>query len=762
LALYFPESYTELLRTGQRNVFSPRKLAADTLLASSSRSAVLRYGCAFLTTALAFVATRWMADFERAPYFPFFIFAVLFTAFYAGWRPALLGIVLSTLINYFAFITPFYKFGFARPNDAFRLGVFIALCTIMAGLVELLRSGVTQLRLAQRKIAEQGEQYRVTLTSIGDAVIAVDVEERVRFMNRIAESLTGWRLDEAVGQRLQDIFNVISELTRKPLESPVSRALSSGLVVELENDALLLGRDSTALPIDDSASPIHNASGNVIGAVLIFRDVSRRRTDEKEKEQLLRREQTAKQDLIETVEELRRSEKRFRTIVDSNMIAVCFWDVDGRVLDANDRYLRLVGYSREDFNSAGLNWRDITPKEQWKLDDEAIRQTRKSGACSSYEKEYIRKDGTRVPVLLALAMLASSEKQGVACFFDLSERKLVEKLTEEKLYLEGEIRTEYNFEEIVGQSSALKLVLGQVETVAPTDSTALILGESGTGKELIARAIHDHSARRESTFVKLNCAAIPTGLLESELFGHEKGAFTGAIAQRLGRLELAHRGTLFLDEVGDIPLELQPKLLRVLQEKEFERLGSTRTIHVDIRLIAATHRNLEQMVKDGNFREDLYYRLKVFPIHVPPLRDRTEDIQLLVRYFVEKHAKKIGRKIETISGETMQALTRWHWPGNVRELENLLERSVILSSGPELRVPLAELKAGHQLPDNDAKPTTLTTLDEAERQAILAALRESHGIIAGPKGAAARLGMKRTTLNSKMRKLGISRTKLWT
>jgi formate hydrogenlyase transcriptional activator len=284
------------------------------------------------------------------------------------------------------------------------------------------------------------------------------------------------------------------------------------------------------------------------------------------------------------------------------------------------------------------------------------------------------------------------------------------------------------------------------------------LGESGTGKELIARAIHDHSARRESTFVKLNCAAIPTGLLESELFGHERGAFTGAIAQRLGRLELAHRGTLFLDEVGDISLELQPKLLRVLQEKEFERLGSTRTIHVDIRLIAATHRNLDQMVKDGRFREDLYYRLKVFPIHVPPLRDRTEDIPLLVRYFVEKHAKKIGRKIEMISSETMQALTRWHWPGNVRELENFLERSVILTSGPALKVPLAELKVEEKYAEDDTK---LTTLDEAERQAILTALRESHGIIAGPEGAASRLGMKRTTLNSKMRKLGISRTNLW-
>lgn len=759
LDLSMTESYTEFLRVGNKTVFSPRKLAADILLASPSRSATVRYGCAFVTTTLALVATRSMTDFERAPYFAIFIFAVLCTAFYAGWRPALLVIGMSTVLNYFLFIAPFYKLGFTRPNDAFRLGVFVALSTLIAGLLELLRSGVTQLRMAQIKIAEQGEQYHVTLTSIGDAVIAVDVQEQVQFMNRVAESLTGWRLDEAAGQRLEDVFKVISELTRKPLESPVSRALRSGTVVDLENHALLLGKDGTECSIDDSASPIRDAPGNVIGAVLIFRDVSRRRADEREKEELLRREQQAKRELVHTVEALQKSETRFRTIFDSNMIAVCFWNVDGRVLDANDRYLKLVGYSREDLTSARLNWRDITPKEQWKLDDEAIRQTRGSGACSSYEKEYIRKDGTRVPVLLAHAMLGSSEEQGVACFFDLSERKLVEKLTEEKLYLEDEIRAEYNFEEIVGQSSVLKLVLGQVETVAPTDSTALILGESGTGKELIARAIHDHSARRESTFVKLNCAAIPTGLLESELFGHERGAFTGAVAQRAGRLELAHRGTLFLDEVGDIPVELQPKLLRVLQEKEFERLGSARTIRVDIRLIAATNRNLGQMVKDGKFREDLYYRLKVFPIHLPPLRDRTEDIPLLVRYFVEKHAKKIGRKIETIPGEAMKALTRWHWPGNVRELENFLERSVILSSGPVLRVPLSELRAEETTPEDDIK---LTTLDEAERQAILGALRETHGIIAGAEGAAARLGMKRTTLNSKMRKLGINRTKLWT
>ncbi|MGH9433709.1 MAG: PAS domain S-box protein [Terriglobia bacterium] len=331
---------------------------------------------------------------------------------------------------------------------------------------------------------------------------------------------------------------------------------------------------------------------------------------------------------------------------------------------------------------------------------------------------------------------------------------LNERLMEEKRYLEDELRTEYNFEEIIGESPVLKRVLKQVETVAPTDATVLILGETGTGKELIARAIHNLSGRRERTFVKLNCAAIPGGLLESELFGHEKGAFTGAISQKIGRLELAHRGTLFLDEVGDIPLELQPKLLRALQEKEFERLGSTRTIPVDVRLIAATNRDLAEMVKDRQFRSDLYYRLRVFPVLLSPLRERPGDIPLLVHHFAQKHARRMNKQIDTISPEVMQAFERWQWPGNVRELENFIERAVILSPGPALWVPLSELATPEE---PKIHPAELSTLEAAEREHILRALRETEGVIAGPKGAAARLGLKRTTLNAKMRKLGITR-----
>ena len=332
---------------------------------------------------------------------------------------------------------------------------------------------------------------------------------------------------------------------------------------------------------------------------------------------------------------------------------------------------------------------------------------------------------------------------------------LKEKLAEEKLYLEDEIRTEHNFEEIIGEGAALKRVLRDVETVAPTDSTVLILGETGTGKELIARAIHNLSRRRERAFVKLNCAAIPSGLLESELFGHERGAFTGALTQKIGRFELASGGTLFLDEVGDIPLELQPKLLRVLQEQEFERLGGIRTIRTDVRLVAATNRNLAEWVQAGGFRSDLYYRLSVFPLTVPPLRERPEDIPLLVSYFAQKYARQMDRRIETVPSEVLDELVRYPWPGNVRELENLIERAVILSPGPALRLPLSELKQP-ALPSADP-PGDRLTLEEVERQHILRTLQETRWVIAGSHGAAQRLGMKRSTLQSRMSKLGIVR-----
>jgi formate hydrogenlyase transcriptional activator len=350
-----------------------------------------------------------------------------------------------------------------------------------------------------------------------------------------------------------------------------------------------------------------------------------------------------------------------------------------------------------------------------------------------------------------------ADQVAIAVHNALDYRQVTEsraRLTEERRYLQDEIRTAHNFDEIIGASAALTQVLTQVEVVAPTGATVLIQGETGTGKELIARAIHQRSTRHDHTFVNVNCAAIPSGLLESELFGHERGAFTGAIAQRIGRFELAPQGTLFLDEIGDIPLDLQPKLLRVLQEQTLERLGSPRTRHVDVRLVAATNRDLVQMVEVGTFREDLYYRLHVFPVIVPPLRERVEDIPLLVRYFVHIYAQRLRKRITTIPADVLEALTRYHWPGNVQELQNVIERAVILTPDAVLRLPPAEWQRGRSSPDIS---TSSRTLEEVEREHILQVLRETNWVIGGPQGAAARLGLRRTTLLYRMEKFGIPR-----
>ncbi len=395
----------------------------------------------------------------------------------------------------------------------------------------------------------------------------------------------------------------------------------------------------------------------------------------------------------------------------------------------------------------------VRPLEMHSICDLPLTTARQRlGALAFLSKQVATYDSADVDFLQLVANQVAVAVENALAFECIE--KLKEKLTREKIYLEEEIRTEHNFDEIVGESAALRRVLKEVETVAPTDSTVLIRGETGTGKELIARALHQLSPRRDRTFVKINCAAIPTGLLESELFGHEKGAFTGAITQKVGRFELAHQGTLFLDEVGDIPPELQPKLLRVLQEQEFERLGSTRTVRVDVRLVAATNRDLAQMAVHGQFRNDLYYRLNVFPVILPPLRERREDIPRLVRHFAQKVARRMGRQIETVPTEAMDALVAYPWPGNVRELENVVERAVILSPGPTLHINRDDLKtaAAAELPSGAA-----VTLADAERDHIIGVLRETGWVLGGPNGAAARLAMKRTTLQSKMKKLGISR-----
>jgi formate hydrogenlyase transcriptional activator len=450
-------------------------------------------------------------------------------------------------------------------------------------------------------------------------------------------------------------------------------------------------------------------------------------------------------DRHESDEKLRRARERLRPLPQQSTIAGIVSGEFDRIPEANDAFLDLVGYTREDLQAGRLHWADLTPPEYDRLDELAHEEGLRFGACTPFEKEMIRKDGQRVPVLIITAVLKLSPFRWLTFVQDLRERNRLESLDDD------EVEPTQAFEEIVGASAALRRVQRQVAVVAPTDATVLILGETGTGKELVARAVHRMSPRRNLPFISLNCAAIPTGLLESELFGYERGAFTGALSQKIGRFEMAHRGTLFLDEVGDIPLDLQPKLLRALQEKCFERLGGTRTIPIDVRLLAATNRNLTQMMGDKLFRSDLYYRLKVFPITTPPLRDHPEDIPMLARHFVKKYSALMDRNIENIPAETMRALVGWPWPGNVRELENFIERSVILSRGPNLRAPLAELRPGAGgTPDG-------STLEEVERAYILRVFRETGGVISM---AAARLGVPRTTLNAIMKKLGISRSDL--
>ena len=378
-----------------------------------------------------------------------------------------------------------------------------------------------------------------------------------------------------------------------------------------------------------------------------------------------------------------------------------------------------------------------------------VSRKRMLGVLAVARREENTFDEDQINFLTQVASQVAIAIENAIVYGEIAELK--DKLAQEKLYLEEEIRGEMDFEGIVGQSSGLRHVLSLVETVAPSDSTVLLLGETGTGKELIARAIHDRSRRKGRTLVKLNCAAIPTGLLESELFGHERGAFTGAISQKIGRLELADQGTLFLDEVGDIPTDIQPKLLRALQEREFERLGSTRTKKVDVRLVAATNRNLERMIENREFRSDLYYRLNVFPIRIPPLRERPDDIPLLVRYFTQKYARRMEKQVESIPAAAMKRLSSWHWPGNIRELENFIERSVILTHGPTLQVPIAELTSNNVPVVSAAKGTRETS----DREKILNILKETKGRVAGADGAAARMGIKRTTLISRMKKLGI-------
>ena len=552
------------------------------------------------------------------------------------------------------------------------------------------------------------------------ALFLVDADGNVAAWYGGAERIFGLKSDDVVGQPLTILYPPDDSICPGMLEE-LKRAAAEGHFV---NEGWRVKQDGTRFWANVIIMGLKDENGDLQGFAVVTRDF----TDRHERD-----------------ERLRRGRARLRPVLaESTIVGVVSGEFD-RIPEANDTFLDLVGYTREDLLAGRLIWPDITPREYVPLDEVAHEEGLRFGACTPFEKELIRKDGTRVPVLVATAVLKLSPFRWITFVTDLRDRNRQENIEEEVL------EVEHNFEEIVGTSAAMKRVMAQVEVVAPTDATVLVLGETGTGKELVARAIHRMSPRRNLPFISLNCAAIPTGLLESELFGYERGAFTGALGQKIGRFEMAHRGTLFLDEVGDIPLDLQPKLLRALQEKSFERLGGTRTIPIDVRLVAATNRNLTQMMGDKLFRSDLYYRLKVFPIITPPLRDHAEDIPALARHFTKKYAAKMDRNIDKIPVETMKALVSWSWPGNVRELENFIERSVILSNGTSLRAPVLELRA--DAPESGGS----SSLEDVERDHILRIFRETGGVISA---AAARLGMPRTTLNAMMKKLGISRSDL--
>jgi PAS domain S-box-containing protein len=569
-----------------------------------------------------------------------------------------------------------------------------------------------------------------------DAILVTDASGRITQANAQVREVFGYTREELLGQQIEILiperFREIHPSHRHNyFAQPQPRPMGIGLE--------LYGRrkDGSEFPVDILLSPVESSEGQVVLSVI--RDITRRRLAE---------------------EALQRSEKQLRALFEFSPDAVVVTDQEGKIAQVNAQVEKFFGYDRSELLGQPIEilvparFRDVHPAHRREYSNQP--RVRPMGA--GLELYGRRKDGTEFPVDIMLGPMESATGPVVLSVIrDVSQKKEAEEALWrselEKRYLEEEINTEHAFEDIIGASVGLKRVLKQVETVAPMDATVLITGETGTGKELIARAIHDLSLRKNHTFVKLNCAAIPSGLLESELFGHEKGAFTGAIAQKIGRLELAHQGTLFLDEIGDLPLDLQPKILRAIQEKEIERLGGTRTIPVDVRLVAATNRDLGKMVAGRQFRSDLYYRLRVFPIALPPLRERRDDIPLLVNYFVDKHARRMNRRIETIPRDVMQALMKWHWPGNVRELENFLERAVILTSGRVLRAPLSELEAFEESSEQAGDPS----LESAEREHILRILREAGGMIGGEKGAAAKLGLKRTTLNSKLKKLGIKR-----
>ena len=639
-----------------------------------------------------------------------------------------------------------------------------------------LRKEIAECERTEPALREREELFRVLVEGIKDyAIFILDPKGCVTTWNSGAERIKGYKAEEIIGKHFS-LFYGQDDLQRGKPEEQLKVAAALGSV---DDEGWRLRRDGSRFWANVVITALKDEAGRLVGFAKVTRDMSeRKRADEALLLEITNR-LVPHLDIRGLLNAISASIRQISHCTRA-ALALCDPGVDRltlQVLDSPNRddltpseVMLPVKGSPAALALASHKPQLLQRVKPGSFDPDIIGHWVGQGVKSACWLPLIRPDRVLGTLIVASEREASFTQENMALLGQVANQialaldnaltfscvlKLKEKLVGEKLYLEDEICREHNFEEIVGTSVVLRQVLKQAEVVATTDSTVLIQGETGTGKEMVARAIHRLSSRRERAFVKVNCAAIPSGLVESELFGHERGAFTGAIAKKIGRFELADEGTLFLDEVGDIPVELQPKLLRVLQEKEFERLGGTRTLRVNVRLIAATNRDLASMVKTGQFRSDLYYRLKVFPILVPPLGERPEDIRLLARYFVLKYSRMLGRRIETIPAGSIEALVRHSWPGNVRELENIIERAVILSPGRELYLPMSELEISSEI--NAARPNTLET---ADRNHILGSLEEANWVIAGPRGAAARLGLERTTLYSKMHKLGIKRARV--
>jgi PAS domain S-box-containing protein len=668
-------------------------------------------------------------------------------------------------------------FGLRKDGAEFPVDIMLKPMQTASGpaVVTFIRDATEQ-RAAQEALRLNDQRLRSIVESIGEyAIYLLDRDGHVLTWNPGAERIKGYKADEVLGLHFSRFFTGEDQERGRPAELLRQAAARE----RVEEEGWRVRKDGSRSWANVVITAIRDSSGEVTGFAKVTRDMTDRKRAEEALIFQLSGALLANLDAEKLLEAISAS---LREVIPHDNAGLVLYDEA-----AGDLVVQFLGVpGTEVFPSelrvpidgslSGIAFRTREPVLL-----ESIAKASYAPETLAYLKRMGMQSGCWVPLvhhgkaLGALSVVSRQEgsfgqhelemlvqiagRVAMAVDNAMAFRRIAElrdRLDQERRYLEDEINLEHRFDDIVGESTGLRNVLRQIETVAPTDATVLIEGETGTGKELLARAVHRLSARSERTFIKLNCAAIPAGLLESELFGHEKGAFTGAIVRKIGRLELAHEGTLFLDEVGDLPLDLQPKLLRALQEREIERLGGMRPIPVNVRLIAATNRDLAKMVAEKQFRSDLFYRLKVFPVFAPPLRERAADIPILVRHFVSRHARRMGKTIETIPLEAMAALVAWKWPGNIRELENFLERAVILSRGPVLHVPLAELEAMEE-EEESASAAANPTLHAAERDHIVRALREAKGIIGGPGGAARRLGLKRTTLNSKIKKFGIER-----